>query len=374
LKKYDCIIIGCGPAGMSAAYHLFRNGITNICIIEKNNENYHKPCAGLITKKGNKLLLEMKIDLKKESDYFEMNDINIFYKNNKSFKINTKEYSWLASKYPNRENFDDLLKDKIKKLGVPCFYNMNIINIEENEVITKNKTFKYKNIIFADGVNGYSKKYNKKDKLKNFSLEVVVKNTNISNKNFVNLYFGISKKGYAWYGNTGKNISIGLTDEYNKKINYINLLKDFSKTLGYEINNKDIKGAYFPCGPKKNVTYGNNTYIIGDAAGLTDPLTAEGIYYSLITAKYAALAIARGDINYYINKVKPITNNFKFINKSRNLFYNKFISKFLWNKFSKKHSDFVSFAWQNVVIEGKYKYKDILKYHKDYKNSKKNKS
>lgn len=38
MKKYEIIIVGAGPSGLAAAYELYRNGITNILVIDKNSK------------------------------------------------------------------------------------------------------------------------------------------------------------------------------------------------------------------------------------------------------------------------------------------------------------------------------------------------
>ena len=42
---FDCIVVGAGPAGGSAAYHLARQG-RSVLIIEKDPLPRYKPCGG----------------------------------------------------------------------------------------------------------------------------------------------------------------------------------------------------------------------------------------------------------------------------------------------------------------------------------------
>lgn len=53
-KKYDVIIIGAGPAGISAALNLQELGKKNILVIERYVFPRYKCCAGYITGKTKK--------------------------------------------------------------------------------------------------------------------------------------------------------------------------------------------------------------------------------------------------------------------------------------------------------------------------------
>ena len=55
MKKYDVIIVGAGPAGVSAAKVLKDKNI-NFCIIDKNKFPREKLCGGGLTNKSINLL------------------------------------------------------------------------------------------------------------------------------------------------------------------------------------------------------------------------------------------------------------------------------------------------------------------------------
>ena len=44
-RIYDCIIVGAGPAGGAAAYHLAKDG-HKVLVIEKESLPRYKPCGG----------------------------------------------------------------------------------------------------------------------------------------------------------------------------------------------------------------------------------------------------------------------------------------------------------------------------------------
>ncbi|PIV88142.1 MAG: geranylgeranyl reductase, partial [Hydrogenophilales bacterium CG17_big_fil_post_rev_8_21_14_2_50_63_12] len=52
-----------------------------------------------------------------------------------------------------------------------------------------------------------------------------------------------------------------------------------------------IKGHYLPFGDYRKVPGRRNVLLCGDAAGLVDPITGEGIAFAMLSGLYAAEAI-----------------------------------------------------------------------------------
>ena len=55
---------------------------------------------------------------------------------------------------------------------------------------------------------------------------------------------------------------------------------------------------------------GDSWILLGDAAGHTDPIVAEGIYYAIESAKIASEAIINNDIGSYDSMWRGIYGNF----------------------------------------------------------------
>jgi flavin-dependent dehydrogenase len=96
------------------------------------------------------------------------------------------------------------------------------------------------------------------------------------------------EKGYA-------NIGIGMLHQYIKRRRI-----DLRKSLESAINSPYFKNRFtdatplekpigwnLPVGSKRRRSYGNGFLLIGDAAGLIDPFTGEGIGNAMFSAKYA---------------------------------------------------------------------------------------
>jgi geranylgeranyl reductase family protein len=66
-----------------------------------------------------------------------------------------------------------------------------------------------------------------------------------------------------------------------------------------------VRGAMLPDFTRPRPTYVQQAaYLIGDAAGLTDPLTGEGIFFALSSARFAAESILRGEEALYDRRLR----------------------------------------------------------------------
>ena len=134
-NEFEVIIVGGGISGSSLALQLLKQGITNICILEKQKFPRIKACTGIITKLSYDLLKEIDIDVKK---------LDFVTKKDKDLKeiefFNQTKY---IGKIPNildayfptvatRKDFDKYLYEFLKSKNINIKENINIKSIEFN--------------------------------------------------------------------------------------------------------------------------------------------------------------------------------------------------------------------------------------------------
>ena len=318
---YDAIIVGAGPSGTSAALFAHRFGL-NCILIDKAVFPRDKICGDAISGKGIRVLRELNLlDEIALLDGAEINRITFGSPSNKKFDIN------LTSSKDN---------NKIKKgYVIPRKIFDNFMFEKANEVIETRQGFTAKQIlrnnneicgivgsvkgnpdeeIYAPiilGCDGYNSIVARRLGL----YEMDINNTSIAIRCYYEGVKGLSDQielhyvkevnpGYFWLFPAGDglvNVGIGLS-----KVD----MKKESRTLG-QILDEVIKSDYFkerfsdakqlekpigwnlPVGSKRRKNHGNGFILLGDAAGLVDPFTGEGIGNAMVSSKYAMEIVAK---------------------------------------------------------------------------------
>lgn len=210
-----------------------------------------------------------------------------------------------------RKDFDNILFQELKRTNqVTIFENCNVKNIAYSEngarIETTKGNFEGKMLVGADGA--YSIVARRLGKIKVdpkhycSGLRMYYENVQSNNeKNYIELYFLKDiLPGYLWIfpmPDNKANVGIGMLSSVitKKKINLKNtlqksisenpLLKDRLKNA---ISVETPQGYSLPLGSKKRTISGEHFILLGDAAGLIDPFTGEGIANAIRSGRVAA--------------------------------------------------------------------------------------
>ena len=125
MKKYQVIIVGAGPAGLCTALSLHQNNIKDICIIEINNETFHKPCAGFLTSKSRDNLQLLGVDVEKDLNYQRVNSFDLF-NNKEGYRIESLIRDCCMNMCLSDKVFEQLIEKAL------LFYNKNHKNKLKN--------------------------------------------------------------------------------------------------------------------------------------------------------------------------------------------------------------------------------------------------
>jgi flavin-dependent dehydrogenase len=163
-------------------------------------------------------------------------------------------------------------------------------------VRTDKQSYHARYLIAADGALSPVYRFLKLED-KRFKVPAVEAEIELSSNNhplFEKVIFDITaiSQGYGWVFPKANHLSIGvaampsasvsLNQSYKSYVNSLNLNGDIVKEKKY--------GFQIPLFPHKELSY-RNVLFTGDAAGLADPLVAEGISHALFSGKWAAESI-----------------------------------------------------------------------------------
>lgn len=290
---FDCLIIGAGPTGSSAAYHLAKKG-KSVIVIEKNSLSREKTCGG-----GVSPAIASWFD-------FDFSPVieNQITKVNYTWKMGDPVQADIASIKPmwivRRPVFDQFLSEQAQKQGAEFKYNTEVtaINFKDAhwEVITTTGSFAGRYLIAADGACGPCARwlgFARQTHSLAATLEIkadIAKN----NLNTAHFEFGLLKNGYIWNfpKSDGYTISGGfLRGDKNKSEELKKQLYEYAKQFGLNASNGTYREYVFNLSTEPQRLHTNQAVIAGEAAGMLDPLTAEGIRPGIFTGLKAGEAI-----------------------------------------------------------------------------------
>lgn len=333
MEESDVVIVGAGPAGSTTARWIASFGF-NVLLIEKDEfPGETNVCAGGIERW---VADELKID-----NPIEKNIIG----NRWNFPWGVEEFfgGEYSAATVDRSVFDNALAVEAEIAGaklLTCTLVRDIsktdreflVKIEDKqEKISEVKT---KLVIFADGPNTLAQR------IFGIGFEVLPENTMISAMLEVEWkdnpidYFGffagreISPWGYGWVFPKKDTVNIGICCLYSQlrhKIHdYLNAFLKNTDTEGREILR--FTSALIPVAPAERI-FGESVLVVGDAAGMVDPLYGGGISQSIhggrIAGKVAVSALDANDLSEkFLSQYQAEwrkTDDFDQINKAYHL-------------------------------------------------------
>lgn len=296
--KYDDIVVGAGPAGSSAAYHLATAG-RKVLVLDKEAFPRYKPCAGALSIKALPLL-----DFDWQGVVESVPRTVIFsYHPERQVRVELdKPMIYLVA----RDRFDALLVDRARQAGAEIQEGVTVdsVCVEREEVAVKTKdgnSYRASYVLGADGATSRVAQSLNLLKGRLFGAAVAVeveldKEARTEHDGVIRVDCGAIPLGYGWifpkdgYASTGIGTStrgLNIKQYTNKYLDQEGLGK--AKIISRQ-------GHLLPAdGGRKKPLTAHRAMLLGDAAGLVDPLTGEGIYYALKSGIIAAGAIIQKD-------------------------------------------------------------------------------
>ncbi|MEM6638317.1 MAG: geranylgeranyl diphosphate reductase [Pseudomonadota bacterium] len=297
MDKFDVVVVGGGPTGATAANDLATKGL-NVLLIDKDGRI--KPCGGAIPPKlvrefdiAESLLCEKVTTARMISPSGQEVDMDIG--------------GWVGM--VNRDEFDEWLRQRAAKNGATRVtgYFRRVLHDMEDEPIVEYVSgreavrVRTRAIIGADGALSMVAKDcipGAEDVPKVFAYHEIVKTPQAPSKGYDGKRCDVYYQGecspdfYGWVFPHGDKISIG-TGTAEKGFSLRKAVVKLRDAAGLT-NAEDVRveGAPIPLRTLKKWDNGRDTVVAGDAAGAVAPASGEGIYYAMLSGRFAADATA----------------------------------------------------------------------------------
>ena len=304
--KYDVVVIGAGPSGSTAALNIAQYG-KKVLLLDKEIFPREKPCGG-----GVPIRTLSRYPYIKTSNVIESYSYGGLVYSPENEKIEIEKSSPILAMVL-RSKFDQYLVDFAKKQGVIFQDGMKVKNITISSDQVKIKVdddseIKTNLIIGADGMHSVvakktglaniKKKYSGICILKEFSFPTAIIDEYFTKKRICHIHskFG-GIKGYGWIFPKKNHVNIGIVNyKMNSSTDHNqNIKKIFSSYIDYLIERQiipsiekdfSITGGVLPIKPLER-TYSDRVLLCGDAAGLINPISGEGIHYAMVSGELA---------------------------------------------------------------------------------------
>ena len=295
--KWDTIIVGGGPAGSTLGYELASKGVRAL-ILEKESFPRYKTCAGGLSIKAADCL------------GFDLGSVieNTIFGGHITFRMGegfTMRFPQPLAFTVSREAFDQLLLQRAVEAGCVVHEEAKVdcVEIGEREVAVRSGRRRYlaRTVVGADGANSVVARSAglMKDVGTCVGIEAEVEVDGASLERWhdlVLLDFGGMPHGYGWIFPKRDHLSIGVCSPRA----YSRELRDYgqafhrmwSKALGhFRVIRKG--GRRLPVRRIGGAIQRGRALLVGDAAGLFDPCTGEGIHHAVVSARLAAQVLER---------------------------------------------------------------------------------
>lgn len=286
----DVIIIGGGPAGAAAGLALRTRGI-DCWLLEKSQAGRAKLCGGLLTQKTMDFIAAKMPFIALEKLYSKTaNHIKMYYRSILTLQFRTA----IPYYFTERSRFDHELLTAFQTRGGCIQYGERATAVDPaaNCLQTQSgKSWKFKFLIDCSGVHSVIRRpvLAPKYRVQGFALQV---NAAGSCGDAVEIFYGLLPLGYGWIFPKDGYVTVGAGGQGATAAQCRKALEHICAHRGLNLTNQRIHGAFLPFGEPCPRYTAKNTAIAGDAAGLADPFTGEGIYFALRSGWEAGLAAA----------------------------------------------------------------------------------
>ncbi len=294
-KRYDLAVIGAGPAGAAAARRARALGLS-VAIIDKAVFPRHKLCGALLSGRGRTAMRDV-FGLEVDPEHF-------LYSRKVAFKWDGETLAEFDAPhvltYTYRLDLDHRLLTEAIAAGAEDYQGTRVTQLDDAAGVLElsdGTRLRYGVLIGADGAASpvarhlFGRAY---DPAKiGFAYEVEVPG-GCADDALMSIDFRVVNWGYGWNFPKRETRTIGLgairSVDQDLKGRMQHYLASEAGDAGEGVA---LKGAHIPLGDYQKVPGRGNILLAGDAAGLVDGITGEGLAYAMESGALAAETAAQ---------------------------------------------------------------------------------
>lgn len=334
MKQYDAAIVGSGPAGLAAACTLASEGM-RVALVDKCAFPREKLCGGLLSGRARAEVEEIfGAGAWGPGIACVSQGVRFLHRGSLLSSVRSPHQVYLA----DRAAFDAHLFALTLKKGPDVLQGDPVIFVDPGEMTVHFRNREPLQANFILGADGAASRVARslfpgpfRKHGYGLCFQADVARAEVPDAPDVpEIHFGQVKWGYAWVFPKGETLSVGLGGLLARNPGMKGLFRDFHCRITRR-EPTAAKSHYIPSGNFLWRPGRENVLLAGDAAGLVEPITGEGIAFALASGKYAARSILEaarlGDpsraFGLYLRKHAPIAWEFCIARMLRPLVFSR---------------------------------------------------
>jgi geranylgeranyl reductase family protein len=288
MTSFDVAVVGAGPSGSTAAYRLASAG-ARVVLVDKAVFPRDKPCGGGVTGRAARLL-PFSLDPVVEDRALAL-ELRLRYRS-RFVRLSAEPIALMTQ----RRVLDRFLVEKAAEAGADVRDGVTVGNVRPDGLTVGGEQVHARLVIGADGCNGSAaRSLGLGGHLVHcVALEGNVDVARVRTERYrgrMVLELGTVPGGYGWIFAKDDHVNVGVCGWRSEGPRLREHLARLCEAHGIEPEAVDgTRGYRLPMLRGEPRVARGTAALVGDAAGLVDPFTGDGIYEAILSAKLAAEA------------------------------------------------------------------------------------
>jgi len=295
VERFDAVVVGAGPAGSTTAYRLATAG-ARVLLVDKTRFPRDKPCGGGLTIRA---VRQLPVSPDPVVEHV-VDRMGFRLRYGSRFERTTSEPLVLMTQ---RKLLDHYLVERAVAAGAEFRDGVKVADVHADErgasLTVDGAPVAAEVLVAADGVNGTTRKALGLggDYVLGVAFEGNVPRELVGDRfdRVAEFELGTIPGGYAWIFPKGDHVNVGVGGWERQGPTLRGHLDVLCKAHGIAAESVgDLRGHRLPLRRPGSVAGRGRALLVGDAGGLVDPLSGDGMYEAFVSSRIAADTI--GDV------------------------------------------------------------------------------
>jgi geranylgeranyl reductase family protein len=334
--RFDVVVVGAGPAGAAAA-HVCASAGLDVALLDKARFPRDKLCGGLLSQRSMRILGDVFGECALPVE-FTATSAAVFIKDVLAVRVRDTT----PLRFTSRRTFDACLAGLAAARGATLMEQSAVATIDfaaGHVVLSDGSRLSTSFIVGADGAASRVRKLAgvPMDR-RGFAVGLEAEVPRAAVRRDIRdpeVYFDVAQWGYGWVFPKRDTLMVGVGGLATQNPDMQASFRELAMTALGAVPAQPVCGSPIPFGNFVARPGHGSTLLVGDAAGLVEPLTGEGIAFAVLSGHYAAQAIIEGAragqpsgaLDLYLPRYRSIARGFDDVRMLRRLVFSRYTKR-----------------------------------------------